>query len=239
MEQRRVPRQQLLRLAAEWHDPARPGTTWYLRPGSVPQGEGSVPDSVAKKARRSETGAVLLWGAEEGHIVLPPFPVTAETQDPGWRTEGLVDLLERRRRVGVLVLRLEGFAVGVYDDERLVASKVEGRFVKGRHKKGGQSQKRFARRREEQARKLYEKACRVLEAKLGPREKSLDHLLLGGDHVTLAGFEKECPYLERLAEIRVGRRLDVREPKRAALEALPRQLYESRVFTFDGEEDDG
>lgn len=239
MDQRRIPRDQLVRLADEWDDPSRSGSTWYLRPGSVPQGDPSVPESVVKKARRSETGAVLLWGAEGGHLVLPPFPVAAETQEPGWRTGGLVELLERRRRVGVLVLRLEGFAVGVYDDDRLVASKVEGRFVKGRHKKGGQSQKRFARRRGEQARKLYEKACRVLEAKLGPREKILDHVLLGGDHVTLAGFERACPYLERLADIRVGRRLDVREPKRAALEALPRQLYESRVFTVGDEEDDG
>ncbi len=239
MEQRRVPREQLLRLASEWHDPARPGSTWYLEPGSVPQGDPSVPESVVKKARRSETGAVLLWGADEGHLVLPPFPVTAETRDPGWRTDGLVDLLERRRRVGVLVVRLEGFAVGVYDGDRLVASKVEGRFVKGRHKKGGQSQKRFARRREEQARKLYEKACRVLESKLGPREDTLDHVLLGGDKITLAGFEKHCPYLEGLGDLRVGRLLNVREPKRAALEALPRQLYESRVFSFGPEEADG
>ena len=56
------------------------------------------------------------------------------------------------RRVGVLLVRLGGYAAGVFDGDRLVASKVGSRQVHGRSAAGGRSQQRFARRREGQVR---------------------------------------------------------------------------------------
>ncbi|HWH29889.1 MAG TPA: Vms1/Ankzf1 family peptidyl-tRNA hydrolase, partial [Mycobacteriales bacterium] len=49
------------------------------------------------------------------------------------------------RRVGVLLVRLGGFACGVFTGDDLVASKVGSRPVHGRSAAGGQSQQRFAR----------------------------------------------------------------------------------------------
>ena len=59
----------------------------------------------------------------------------------------------RPRTVGVLLARLGGHAAGVFQDGRLVASKVGSRQVQGRTAAGGWSQHRFARRREGQAAK--------------------------------------------------------------------------------------
>ena len=52
---------------------------------------------------------------------------------------------------------------GVYRDEQLVSGKHGVRFVKKRNKKGGSSSNRFRRRRVEQARDAYDRACAVAE----------------------------------------------------------------------------
>ena len=82
------------------------------------------------------------------------------------------------RRWGVLLVRKGGFAVAVVDHGRVADSKVGQRHVQGRTKAGGQSQQRFARRRDNQARAAYEAAAdhaaRVLAG-------SLFALVCGGD----------------------------------------------------------
>jgi len=55
------------------------------------------------------------------------------------RLEPLFEALAADHVVAALLVRLGGYAVGVFEGERLVASKVGSRFVKGRHKKGGSS----------------------------------------------------------------------------------------------------
>jgi hypothetical protein len=79
-------------------------------------------------------------------------------------------------RWGVLLVRKGGFAVARLERSTIVESKVGQRHVQGRTKAGGQSQQRFARRRDNQARQAYEAAAehaaRILRA--GP-------LVTGGD----------------------------------------------------------
>lgn len=60
---------------------------------------------------------------------------------------------------GVLLVRKGGFAIARLHGDRLTESKVGQRHVQGRTKAGGQSQQRFARRRENQARAAYEAAA--------------------------------------------------------------------------------
>ena len=62
-------------------------------------------------------------------------------------------------RWGVLLVRKGGFAVARLEHENIVDSKVGQRHVQGRTKAGGQSQQRFARRRDNQARAAYEAAA--------------------------------------------------------------------------------
>ena len=60
---------------------------------------------------------------------------------------------------GVLLVRKGGFAIARLRGDDLVESKVGQRHVQGRTKAGGQSQQRFARRRDNQARAAYEAAA--------------------------------------------------------------------------------
>jgi hypothetical protein len=115
-------------------------------------------------------------------------------------------------RWGVLLVRKGGFAVARLAGERLLGSKVGQRHVQGRTKAGGQSQQRFARRRDNQARQAYEAAAdhsvRVLEA--------VRDVVVGGDRQAV----EEVLADPRLRDVRrVGWWLPVPDPRRAVLEA--------------------
>ena len=163
-------------------------------------------------------------------MVLPPFPILQNTLVPFWDTGPLLALLEADHTVGVFLLRLGRYSVAVYQGSRLLSSKTDARYVKGRHHAGGSSQKRFQRIREGQIRKIYEEACEVTQKQFAPYARQLDYILLGGERLTLIGFLKVCPYLAQFQGITLGRRLNVRDPKRDTLEDVGDMLLESRVF---------
>src|SRR5881397_1410925 len=113
-------------------------------------------------------GAVRIELPDEVVVVRPPFGLAHEREYDTVRLGPLFEALAEDHLVGVLLVRLGGYAVGVFEGERLVASKVGSRFVKGRHKKGGYSANRFRRRREEQARALIDKAAEIAAETLEP-----------------------------------------------------------------------
>jgi hypothetical protein len=112
---------------------------------------------------------------------------------------------------GVLLVRKGGFAVARLSGPSLVDSKVGRRHVQGKTKAGGQSQQRFARRRDKQAREAYEAAA-------GHAARILDGITVvvtGGDH----GAVTEVLSDRRLAGVTVtGPWLPVPDPKRAVLD---------------------
>jgi len=114
---------------------------------------------------------------------------------------------------GVLLVRKGGFAVAQLAGERVVGSKVGQRHVQGRTKAGGQSQQRFARRRDNQAREAYaaaaDHAARILAGLRGP-------LVVGGDR-SAADAVLTDPRLAGLDV--VGPWLAVPDPRRAVLDA--------------------
>jgi hypothetical protein len=178
----------------------------------------------------SETGAAFFWSDARRVAVLPPFPLRDALCRAVYDPLPLRSLLSEPRSVGVVLLRLGRYAVGVFEGERLVDSKTGQRFVKGRHSAGGTSQQRFARRREKQAREMFDKTCEVVRARFEPVEQDLDHVFLGGDRHTLGAFLKRCPYLRRLEGRTMKRLLPVARPGQAALEAMPREILKSRVL---------
>ena len=68
--------------------------------------------------------------------VTPPFGLEHEREYERVAPEPLLEALEADRVVAALLVRLGGFAVGVYEGERLVDSKVGSRFVKGAAQEG-------------------------------------------------------------------------------------------------------
>jgi Actinobacteria/chloroflexi VLRF1 release factor len=151
--------------------------------------------------------------------ILVPFPPLVG-DDP------LRDLVRHagvERRVGALLVRKGGYAVGLFAGRRLVESKAGSPYVQGRSKAGGWSQQRFARRRENQAGKAFEAAAQAAAAILLPVVDDLERVLLGGDRAALDAVLGEA----RLAAVRAkaGNRIwPAAEPRRRVLEAFPDQF---------------
>ena len=198
---------------------------------------GKLLDEVVDKIGRSNTGMVLFLGDSRALAVAPPFPLEREAFYDGAHTSGLVDLFSKEVVVGVVLLRLSHYAVGVLRGDRLVASKSGSRYVKSRHRAGGSSQRRFERSRERLVRELFDAACRVTRDVFAPFEGAIEYLLMGGERHTLHAFARRCPYLERAARTTLPRRLDVKRPGRAALEGMPDQVWKSRVFVLEREDE--
>jgi hypothetical protein len=131
-------------------------------------------------------------------------------------TEPTVEALERASTPpdawGVLLVRKGGFAVARLVGQEIVESKVGQRHVQGRTKAGGQSQQRFARRRDNQARAAYEAAADHAVRIVG----DVPLLVVGGDHTAVRAVLED----PRLASVPVaGEFLAVPDPRRWVLES--------------------
>ena len=179
---------------------------------------------------KSDTGLVALRQGERGLAILPPFPVAAQANGDGWDEGPLRHLLTTDYTVGVVLLRLGRYLVAVFRGTEPVVTKTDTRYVKGKHHAGGTSQLRFKRIREGQMRKLFDEACRVVGSRFEPHDRELDYVLLGGEKLTLSGFLKVCPYLQRRQGLILDRRLNIRDPKHDTLETVAGMLRQSRVW---------
>jgi peptide subunit release factor 1 (eRF1) len=171
-------------------------------------------------------GAVRIQTADETITVRPPFGLAHARVYEHIELGPLFEELARDHVVAAVLVRLGGFAVGLFDGERLVVSKVGSRFVKGRHKKGGSSSGRFRRRREEQARALIEAAAGTAGTVLEPHRARIEHVALGGDRAAARKVVEQLPWLGEKA---LPRFFTVPEPRHRELERLPYELYAAEL----------
>lgn len=165
--------------------------------------------------------------AVECHVPFPPLRVDPESPYGGLTAHALA-----RRRVGVLLVRRGGHAVGVFDGGELVASKVGSRHVQGRTAAGGWSQQRFARRRAGQAREAVAAAADAAVAVLLAYVDSLDALVAGGDRAgcdDVLADRRLAPLLPLIA----ARRLEVPDPRQRVLAATPQQFRALHIRLVD------
>jgi hypothetical protein len=175
-------------------------------------------------------GRVLLELPGETLTVAPPFGLPHDGDYERVVVGPLLDAIAADHTVAALLVRLGGYAVGVFEGERLVASKVGSRFVKGRHKKGGSSANRFRRRREGQERELVDDAADEAARVLNPWRGRIDRVALGGDHTAVRRVLAARADLGWLEPLALERFFDVPEPRRRVLDELPYQLYAARVI---------
>jgi hypothetical protein len=116
---------------------------------------------------------VVVATAEDGSVarIHGPFGVPLSS----------VDSVPTQVRWGLLIVRKGGFAVAAGTSPEPTLKKHGRRHVQGRTKAGGQSQQRFARRRDNQAQQAYDAAAdhahRILVQEFG----GVEALVCGGD----------------------------------------------------------
>ena len=96
--------------------------------------------------------------AEDGSSFVAHLPFATSYDGPA-EAGAFVAALRVPEVWGVLLVRKGGFAIARMSGVDLVEHKIGQRHVQGRTKAGGQSQQRFARRRDNQARQAYEAAA--------------------------------------------------------------------------------
>lgn len=176
--------------------------------------------------------------AEDGSVAVlaVPYPPLRRSADD--RFGGIVAHALAERRVGVLLVRRGGYAVGVFVGDRLVASKVGRRHVQGRSAAGGWSQQRFARRRDQQAREAAGAAAEVAARILLPEVAAMRALVTGGDREMVEAVLDD----RRLAGLRplvVDRLLPVPDPRRDVLEKTLDYVRGVRIAVADPAPPDG
>ncbi len=217
--------------------------TVYISPGSdeshwrkgAESVDGETADIVSGVIARlgaSDTGYVLFVEDERVVAVEPPFPLEETAVSRGADTGDIARLLDEELRLAVVLLRLGKYSVGIFEGDKLVASKTDTRHVKSRHRKGGSSQRRFERSRERLIREIYDAACKTARNVFEPYQDRIDYVLMGGERHTLGGFTRRCDYIKRMAATRLQRTLQVDRPGLKALQNMPREIWKSRVTTF-------
>ena len=128
----------------------------------------------------SVDGGALTGSASDGSTFLARLPFARPYAGPAEPT-GFVAECTPPPDWGVLLVRKGGFAVARLTGNAMGESKVGQRHVQGRTKAGGQSQQRFARRRDNQARAAYEAAAEHAARILA----GVPLLVAGGDHAAV------------------------------------------------------
>ena len=167
---------------------------------------------------------VELTGADGARAWLDiPFPPMSSTGDA---CADLVQHVQQRRTVGVLLVRRRAHAVGVFDGVELIASKVDTNYVQSTTKAGGWSQQRYARRRANQAQAAFQDAADTATRVLLP--VALDALICGGDRSAVDAVLAD-PRLRDLRALRCEPFLVVPDPRLRVLQATPEQFRAVRI----------
>ena len=224
-------------------------------------------DSFARRHGADPPGASLAvalagdgvsFTAPDGAVAdcCPPFPPVRELAAPlpGYQdvAEAIAAHAQRPRTVGVLLVRLGGYAAGVFTGSppRLADAKTGSRPVHGRSAAGGRSQHRFARRREKQANEALQAAANTAVDVFGrwgetrvrsddlitasggraesERRPRLDAVVLGGDKRAIAEL-RDDPRLAPYLRIATDRFLTVPDPRRRVLEDAPRLFLAVKI----------
>ena len=150
--------------------------------------------------------------AEDGSTFEAVAPFGRAVAEP--TVEALTEAATPPDDWGILLVRKGGFAVARLAGQRIVDSKVGQRHVQGRTKAGGQSQQRFARRRDNQARAAYEAAADHAARLVA----GVPMLVTGGDHAAVVAVLADSR-LRGAGDRVVADFLAVADPRRSVLEA--------------------
>jgi peptide subunit release factor 1 (eRF1) len=193
---------------------------------------GTAPEDLSKYIVNSPTGAILFWGSHHRYLVMPPFPLNDERFSNTCEIEPLYSLLHREFLIGLVLVRMGTYGIGIIQGEKLLTSKVGTGLVHARHRQGGSSSHRFERHREKQAETFFTRVCGHAREQMEPYARRLEYLLYGGTRETLLDFRKHCHFLHQFDNRTLDILLNIREPKQSGLQAAIQEAWSSRIIEW-------
>ena len=195
-----------------------------------------IPDSsttvIKDICAASPNGAVIFWGENRKDLVIPPFPIRDSITLTGYEPEHLKTMLARDYIIGIVLIRLGAYGIGVCRGDKLITSKIGTGLVHGRHRQGGSSSHRFERHRDKQIEIFFNRVCGHVQEQLEPYIRSMDYIAYGGAWETIQLFIKYCPFLGKLNKPVLPALSDTPEPRRAVLEKAAGRIYSSVVYEW-------
>ena len=189
----------------------------------------SIPYDAVRLAATSLTGSVLFWGISQKSIILPPFPIREKYVTGSYETEPLFSLISKDYTIGMVLVRLGHFSVGVCRGEKLLLHDSGTGLIHGRHRQGGSSAARFQRRRKDQTHHFLERVSEHLQEQLEPYARTLDYFVFGGARVTILRLQKQCPFLDQFENRLLPPLLEVPDPHFTVLEKAVTEIWSSKV----------
>ena len=225
-------------------------TNINLAAGQAPLPGESVPEHrtwewLPDSARRSGTGLVFMYRQIEGELIpwmaaAPPFPVRPHH---GLTTSFklLMDTVWTNSRVIIVDLHIGDSWVGVANLGWCNGAKRVGGYVRGQHRAGGQSAKRFKRNRDNRVREYYDKlAAYVNGFEAGRRRRgreSTDWLAVAGDQHAAQRWLKQTDVLQRDGIELLPRTFDSPKGSRKGFrnthetfDRLAREIWSTRIY---------
>ena len=194
----------------------------------APKGD-VIPYDAVRLAATAQTGSVLYWGKTQKFLVSPPFPQKEKYVTNGFETAPIMSLISKDYAIGIVLVRLGHFAVGVCQGEKLLEHDSGTGLIHGRHRQGGSSAARFQRRRKDQTHHFLERVSEHLQEELEPYARTLDYFIFGGAKVTILRLQKQCPFLAQFDNRLLPPLLEVHDPKTSELEKIVPEIWSSRV----------
>ncbi|MEA2075900.1 MAG: Vms1/Ankzf1 family peptidyl-tRNA hydrolase [Euryarchaeota archaeon] len=136
----------------------------------------------------SPTGMALFYDMKRQGMVrklmTPPFPIVESRWklDRVFDTTQLQELLEQNQVIGILLAHAGETFIGISDRERVIEYEIVRSSVKEKHTKGGWSQRRFERLRDEDIKHHADKARAVFEALVDDHKDELKMVVASGEH---------------------------------------------------------
>lgn len=182
--------------------------TAYLRPGEtisdLDELERTVDlDKTAKYAMakiKSPTGMVLFYDMKrmgrDSLVVSPPFPIreTNWKLDYSFDTRQVQELLDFYRCICIVLAHAGETFIVVSDQEAVIDYKTVRSSVKEKHTKGGMSQRRFERLRDEDIRHHGEKAKGAFEAFVSDYTNELKLVVASGELSLIKEITQGSPF---------------------------------------------
>ena len=192
----------------------------------------AIPPGVAEVMAGSAMGAAVFWSPLQIYLALPPFPIAEEYITNGYDIGPLYSLLSHDFLIGLVLVRLGAYSIGVCQGTKLIDSKTGTGLVHARHKKGGSSQARFARHREKQIEQFLARVCGHVREHIEPHARSLDYLVYGGARTTILSLRKRCSFLSQFEDRILRMLLDIPEPRQAVLEKAVGTVWSTDIIEW-------
>lgn len=193
----------------------------------------TVPEDLSISIAASSTGGIVFWGPHHWYLVMPPFPIDKANFFNTCEIEPLRYLLHKEFVLGLIIVRLGEYGIGIFQGEKLLSSKVGTGLVHSRHRQGGSSSHRFERHRDKQMETFFTRVCEHAREQLEPYAGQLDYIFYGGAPETIMDFRKQCHFLREFDKKTLDRLLNVKEVNHSGLLEGIQEAWSSRVIQWN------